>query len=88
MPEDTPPSLPEDEQKAVALDAILSAWDVALARGVEPTMLASTAIFAALTDMVDQFGEEAVAALCAELPERVLRGEFSFPETPEDPGPA
>lgn len=78
-----PPSasaLSDDEQKAMALDAILEAWDGALARGVEPAMLASTAIFAALTDMVELYGEEAVAELCAGLPERVRRGEFTFKE--------
>jgi len=72
--------LSENEQKALALDAILEAWDGALARGVEPALLASTAIFAALTDMVDLYGEEAVAELCAGLPERVRRGEFTFQE--------
>lgn len=64
----------------MALDAILDAWDGALSRGVEPAMLASTAIFAALTDMVELYGEEAVAELCAGLPERVRRGEFTFKE--------
>jgi hypothetical protein len=74
----------QDEQKAIALDAILDAWDGALARGVEPALLASTAIFAALTDMVDLYGTEAVAEMCAGLPERVRRGEFTFQEG-EDP---
>ena len=72
--------LTDDEQKAMALDAILDAWDSALARGVEPAMLASTAIFAALTDMVELYGEEAVVEMCAGLPERVRRGEFTFRE--------
>jgi len=82
-----PPSqsgLSDDEQKALALDAILDAWDHALARGVEPAMLASSAIFAALTDMVELYGQEAVAELCAGLPERVRRGEFTFKDE-EDP---
>jgi hypothetical protein len=47
-------------------------------------MLASSAIFAALTDMVELYGQEAVAELCAGLPERVRRGEFTFKDE-EDP---
>jgi hypothetical protein len=70
----------DDEQKAIALDAILEAWDAALSRGVEPALLASTAIFAALTDMVELYGTEAVAEMCSGLPERIRRGEFTFQE--------
>jgi hypothetical protein len=40
--------------------------------------LASTAIFAALTDMIDLHGEEAVADMCATLSERVRSGEFTL----------
>ncbi len=68
----------EDELKARALDLVLDAWDKGLREGVEPEVLASVAIFAALADMVDRFGEDAVSAFCATLPERVRRGEFSL----------
>jgi hypothetical protein len=79
MPE-APPTLSEDEQKALALDLVLNAWDAALARGVAPELLASTAIFAALTDMVDMHGPEAVAGFCEALPARVRAGEFTMDE--------
>jgi hypothetical protein len=65
-------------QKKIALDLLLGAWDAALAKGVEPELLASTAIFAALTDMVDLHGPEAVADFCAALPARVRAGEFTM----------
>lgn len=89
MARSTPPKqadagLPDAEQKALALEAILDAWDAALAQGVEPEMLASTAIFAALTDMVDLHGETAVAEMCAGLPERIRRGEFTLKDAPPD----
>lgn len=74
----TAPTLTEAEQKAVALDLLLDAWDAALARGVAPELLASTAIFAALTDMIDGHGADAVAEFCASLPERVRAGEFTL----------
>jgi len=73
---DSPPD--EAAQKSMALDLLLGAWDAALAKGVEPELLASTAIFAALTDMVDMHGPEAVADFCAALPSRIRAGEFTM----------
>lgn len=70
----------EDEQKARALDLLLDAWDAALKQGVAPEVLATTAIFAALTDMVDLHGVEPVAAMCDALPARVRAGEFTLAE--------
>jgi hypothetical protein len=68
----------EDEQKAIALELLLDAWDEALARGCTPELLATSAIFAALTDMVDLYGEGPVADMAEGLPERIRRGEFSM----------
>jgi hypothetical protein len=68
----------DEAQKAAALEAILDAWDKALAQGVEPEMLASAAIYAALADMVEMYGVEPVAEMCAELPARVRAGEFTL----------
>ncbi len=76
----TPPDLSEDDQKRLALSMFLDLWDEALDRGIQPEVLATTAIFAALTDMVDLYGEEAVAEMLGELPERIRAGEF----TPSD----
>lgn len=74
----TTSTLSEDQQKKRALDAIISAWEAALADGVDPDLLASTAIFAALADMVDLHGEDAVAAMCQTLADRVRAGEFTL----------
>lgn len=71
-------ALSDEAQKGIALDLILTAWDQALERGVDPAMLASTAIFAALTDMVDIHGPEAVADFCSALPARIRAGEFTL----------
>ena len=65
-------------QKRLALDLLLDAWDKALAAGVAPELLATTAIFAALTDMVDNHGPDAVADLMAGLPTRIRAGEFTL----------
>ncbi|MES1199414.1 MAG: hypothetical protein ABUS48_05470 [Pseudomonadota bacterium] len=66
------------QQKARALDLVLDAWDKALGEGVEPEVLASVAIYAALVDMVDRHGVEAMAEFCGTLPERVRAGEFTL----------
>jgi len=68
----------DPDRKGRALELILDAWDKALADGVEPEVIASVAIYAALADMVDRYGEDAVAEFCASLPERAKRGEFTL----------
>lgn len=73
-------ALETDDQKALALDLILDAWDKALAEGVEPEVLASVGIYASFVDMVDRFGQEAVAEFCATLPGRIRSGEFTLSE--------
>ncbi|MDX2275954.1 MAG: hypothetical protein NW206_10950 [Hyphomonadaceae bacterium] len=70
--------LDTDAQKALALDLILDAWDKALSQGVEPEVLASVGIYAAFVDMIDRFGEEAVADFAETLPERIRAGEFTL----------
>lgn len=76
-----------DDQKALALDLILDAWDKALAQGVEPEVLASVGIYAALVDMVDRFGVEAVSEFAETLPQRVRDGEFTLDDEDEDEEP-
>lgn len=73
------PSAPnETEQRRMALQNILDAWDEALAEGVGADILATTAIFAALSDMVEAYGEEAVAEMAAGLADRIRQGEFTL----------
>jgi hypothetical protein len=67
-----------EEQKRLALDHILGAWEAALEKGVSSDLLASTAIFAALADMVALHGPEPVAAMVRTLPDRITAGEFSL----------
>ena len=65
------------EQKQMALRYILDAWEEAVYDGVEPDLLARAAMFAALSDMVATFGEDAVAKLTDGLSERIRHGEFT-----------
>lgn len=64
--------------KGRALALILDAWEQALREGAAPEIVASVAIYAALADMIDRHGADAVAEFCATLPERARRGEFTL----------
>lgn len=66
------------EKKRVALAYLSEAWDEALAEGVDSEILAHAALFAALSDLISTYGEDAVADLVERLPERIHAGEFTL----------
>lgn len=68
-----------DSQRA--LDLIAEAWDQGVERGIAPELMAYAALYAALTDLVAAFGEDAVARLAAGLEPRVRQGEFTLGAT-------
>ena len=61
-----------------ALRYILDAWEEALHDGIEPEMLANAALFAALADLVEFYGEDAVAKMTGGLSRRIQHGEFTL----------
>lgn len=60
-----------------ALGFILDAWDEGADAGVAPELMAYAALFTALTDLVEAYGEEAVDKLLKGLIGRVAGGEFT-----------
>ena len=70
-----------DAQKQAALRYILDAWEDALHDGIEPEMLANAALFVALTDLIEVYGEDAVANMTSRLPRRIHHGEFTLRRT-------
>ena len=60
-----------------ALDFILEAWELASEADVPTELMAYAALYAALTDLVAAFGEDAVAALATGLGPRIQKGEFT-----------
>lgn len=66
-----------DEQKRAAYEYLIEAWDEALAEGIDPDILANTALFAAFTELVSIYGETAVAELAARLPTRIQSGDYT-----------
>jgi len=70
-----------EAQKQAALRYILDAWEEALHDGIEPEMLANAALFAALADLIDVYGEDAVAKMTSGLSRRIQHGEFTLRRT-------
>lgn len=68
----------EDDRRAV-MSYVRDAFEEAKLDGIEPDCVMQVAIFTALFDLVDVYGEEATADYVARLAERVRSGEFSAP---------
>jgi predicted YcjX-like family ATPase len=66
------------EEKQLALQFLLDAWEEAAYEGVDRDCIATAAIFAALSELITTYGEEPVAVMCERLPERVRAGEFTL----------
>lgn len=71
----------DSAQKEAALTYILDAWEEALLDGIEPEMLANAALFAALADLIEVYGEDAVAKMADGLSRRIGHGEFTLKRT-------
>ena len=68
----------EADQFGEALDVLLTAWQVAIGRGLEADLIAKAALFSALTDLVATYGEGAVGNYAASLAGRIKAGEFTL----------
>jgi len=73
----TGPQVSEEEQRQIALDALVDAWSNAIDKGVDTEVLSKTAIFTGLSDMVAVYGERAVADMTNDLPQRIRQGDFT-----------
>jgi len=67
-----------EESKRVATNLLLDAWENAAARGTPNTELAEICLYMALTELVDQVGEETTASFVEGLVSRVRNGEFTL----------
>ena len=67
----------EDERRA-ALSFVTEAFAEAILAGIESESFAHAALFAALQELVETYGEEAVAAFASRLPDRITSGEFTI----------
>ena len=75
---DSDPCAEGEDQQQAALRYIMEAWHLALHDGIEPEMLANASFFAALSDLVATYGEDAVAKMAEGLSQRIHNGEFTL----------
>ena len=68
----------DNDLNAEALTYIIEAWEEAICDGLEPECLAGASLFAALTDLVSTYGEEAVSQMANDLSKRIDLGEFTL----------
>ena len=66
-------------QKKEAFERLSEAWHDAVGDGIEPDVMAHVALFAALSDLVETYGEPAVAEFADRLASRIQGGEFTIP---------
>ena len=65
-----------EEKKRVAVEFFREAWFSALAEGIEPHILAESAMYAALSELTRYQGESSVSAIINQLPQKVENGDF------------
>jgi hypothetical protein len=65
------------DQRQAALGYVMDAFTEGKMDGLDGDALAHAALFSAMKELVDTYGEEPVAEFASRLPERVRNGEFS-----------
>ncbi len=70
--------LSDHEQKKVALSYLSEAWAEARLDGIDGDCMAQACLFAAITEFVSTYGEDAAARFAEGLPKRIHNGEFSL----------
>ncbi len=70
-----------EEKKRVAVEFFHEAWNAALNEGIEPQILAESAMFIALSELTREQGETTVAAIVSQLPEQLESGVFLLDRT-------
>ena len=68
--------LSEEDINRVCKDALAATWEAMYEGGIDPNIVASTAMSFALHDFVDAFGKERTAQIVAKLPGIVREGQF------------
>ena len=68
----------DDEQRRAAVEYLHEAWAEARLDGVDGDCMAQACLFAALSELVTTYGEDATARFAEGLSERIAAGEFSL----------
>ena len=70
--------LPEHEQKQAAVSYLTEIWAEARLDGIDADCMAQACLFAALSELVTTYGEDATARFAEGLSKRISNGEFSL----------
>jgi hypothetical protein len=70
--------LADHEQRQVAVGYLHEAWAEARLDGIDGDCMAQACLFAALSELVTTYGEDATAKFATGLSERITNGEFSL----------
>ncbi len=70
--------LKEESPRQAALRYILEAWDEAAFNGIDTECLAHAALFSALCELVEIYGEDQASKITNGLAERIQHGEFTI----------
>ena len=73
--------LGKDDDSLVALGLMLAVWEEGEDAGIAAELISYAALYTALTDLVEAFGEDNVADLMTQLSTRVRSGEFTVTST-------
>jgi hypothetical protein len=66
------------DQKMAALSYLNEAWAEARLDGIDGDCMAQACLFAAISEFVSTYGEDAAARFVESLPKRIHNGEFSL----------
>jgi len=69
--------IPDHEQRQVAVGYLHEAWAEARLDGIDGDCMAQACLFAALSELVSTYGEDATARFAEGLSQRISNGEFS-----------
>lgn len=65
------------EQKRDAMLMFLDTWTEACAKGISGDLLQEVCLYLAVSDLIEERGEEEAAELMEFLPRRILAGQFT-----------
>jgi hypothetical protein len=66
------------EERQLALEYIADAWNLAEDDGIDRGAIAHAALFAAVTTLVESYGDAVAAELIAALPDRIRSGDYNL----------
>jgi hypothetical protein len=69
---------PDQEQKQVALSYLREAWTEATLDGIDGDCMAQACLFAAFSELVTTYGEDAAATFADRLGQRIRDHEFTL----------